>query len=53
MILNCKKTNEPVAVIMDGVAFITEDFCHSQHFVNVPTIPVCAVGLQERILEIS
>lgn len=53
MILNCKKTNKPVAVIIDGFAFITAEFCHTQHVVNVATVPVCEAGLQERISEIS
>ncbi len=53
MILNCKTSQEPVAVIMDGMAYITDKFCHKQHFINVPTIPVCQNILQEKIEEIT
>jgi hypothetical protein len=53
MVLNCKNTNQPVAVIMDGMAYVTANFCHSQHVVNHVTIPVCETGLQERISELE
>ena len=49
MIFNCKETDKPVGVMVDGVVFITSDFCHSQHVVNVSTINVCEAGLQECI----
>ena len=49
MIFNCKETDKPVGVMLDGIAFITSDFCHKQHFVNVATVPVSEEELQEHM----
>lgn len=53
MILHCNKTNKPVAVIIDGVAYINDLFCHSKHVVNVATIKVCNNVFNQKISELE
>lgn len=53
MILNCKTSQKPVAVIMDGVAYITDDFCYEQHVMHHGTIKVSEEMLQEKIKELE
>lgn len=52
MILKNKTTNKPVALLIDGIAYVTDAFKHSDHLINVATITVSDLFLEEKISEI-
>jgi hypothetical protein len=53
MIFHSKQSKQPVGYILDGIAYITDLFCHKEHFVNVATINVSESELTTKIQENS